>query len=146
MSTLCFWRGDIGKYYLNSEKLGFNMDQGQHSTYRVFFLLSFCQETWFLMWNSKIPSFLESSWNSLELWNSPGNGQFFTKFDVLGINFIGTPDNFWDKKSKNYSGCLKNCILSILGPNSYSVTKINMNTQHVKFGKKLAISRGIPEF
>ena len=23
---LCVWRGGIGKYYLNSEKLGFNMD------------------------------------------------------------------------------------------------------------------------
>ena len=28
----------------------------------------------------------------------------------------------------------------------FSVTKINMNTQYAKFGKKLAISRGIPEF
>ena len=25
---LCVWRGGIGKYYLNSEKLGFNMDRG----------------------------------------------------------------------------------------------------------------------
>ena len=96
------------------------------SRYRVFFPLSFCQETWFLIRNSKIPSLLESSWNSLELWNSPGNGQFFTKYGVLGINsywflslninlnpklrksnFLGTPDNFWDQKSKNHSGCLK---------------------------------------
>ena len=38
------------------------------------------------MRRSKIPSLLESSWNSLELWNSPGNGQFFTKFGVLGIH------------------------------------------------------------
>ena len=97
-----------------------------NSTCRVFFPLSFCQETWFLMRNSKIPSLLESSWNSLELWNSPGNGHFFTKYEVLGINsywflslnmnldpklrksnFLGTPDNFWDQKSRNYSGCKK---------------------------------------
>ena len=28
MSTLCVWRGGIGQYYLNSEKLGFNTDRG----------------------------------------------------------------------------------------------------------------------
>ena len=124
-----------------------------NSTCRVFFPLSFCQETWFLMRNSKIPSLLECSWNSLELWNSPGNGQFFTKYGVLGINsywflslnmnldpklrksnFLGTQNDFWIFDPKNYMGCLKNWIFSILGPNSCSVTKTNMNwypTPHI---------------
>ena len=33
----------------------------------------------------KLSSFLEYSWNYLELWNSSGSGLFLTKFDKQGI-------------------------------------------------------------
>ena len=66
--------------------------------YRVFFPLSFCQGIWFSTWNSKILSFLESSWNYLELWNSSGNGLFIAKFDIEGINWTCCNDfsHIWE--------------------------------------------------
>ena len=56
------------------------------STCRVLIPLSLCQETWFSTQNFKISSFLETSRNFLELWISPGNGQLFANFDILGVN------------------------------------------------------------
>ena len=56
------------------------------SRYRVFFPLNFKLRTWFWMQNSKIPSFLESSRNHVELWNFSGSGLYFAQFDIFGIN------------------------------------------------------------
>ena len=65
---------------------------------RVFFPPSFCPWTWFSLRNSKILSFLESSWNYLELWNSSGNGLFIAKFDIEGINWTYCNDfsHIWE--------------------------------------------------
>ena len=92
------------------------------SMYKVFFLLSFCQGTWFSIWNSKIPSFLKSSWNYLKLWNASGIGIFLPNLTYLSSiqlyfyyllwitpqnwkkkYFLGVLDNFLDLGSKKSS-------------------------------------------
>ena len=101
------------------------------SRYRVFFPLSFCQGTWFSIWNSKIPSFLKSSWNYLKLWNASGIGIFLPNLTYLSSiqlyfyyllwitpqnwkkkYFLGVLDNFLDLGSKKSSRIPKKITFS----------------------------------
>ena len=52
---------------------------------------------------------------------------FVTKLEfepkIEKIQFLGTPDNFWDQKSKNYSGCQEKNIFFNFGVKSKFIDK-----------------------